>query len=29
MALLEAHMGRYARAADAEVMGRLKDLGYL
>ncbi len=29
LALLDAHMGRYARAADAEVMGRLKDLGYL
>ena len=27
--LLEAHLARYARGADREVMGRLKDLGYL
>lgn len=29
MGLLEAHLARYARTADREVMGRLKDLGYL
>jgi hypothetical protein len=28
-ALLEAHVRRYARTGDEEVMGRLKDLGYL
>jgi len=29
LGLLEAHLARYARATDREVMGRLKDLGYL
>ena len=29
LGLLQAHLARYARATDREVMGRLKDLGYL